>query len=547
MSLNRGVAITLAVIGGMALATLYLLAGTAFDAVRDGAAPSGAVFAGMVGAGLAGGIAAWAGPLIAGRDAPPEEHRERARIVAQVFALGAVERTRERTGRIVSTATDGVERAAAYRATFLAPMIGSLAVPVAVLAMLAVWVDGVSAGILAIALPAIPVTLGAFQSVFRKVSSRYRASARAASAQFLDAIQGLGTLRLLGAGRDMGRRLAAAAEDVRRHVMRLLAGNQIVLLIVDSAFSLAFVAAAAALALTRYDAGHITAGQGLAMVLCSALLLDPLDRVGQFFYVGMGGLASIREIRAFLAQPPAVSDADDAVAPPASSAHLGGAAPEGALLAFDRVSFAYDPEVPVVDDLTFAIGPGERVALVGPSGVGKTTVAGLAQAMMRPDSGTVRIAGHDARTVPLAWVRAQIAVVAQHTYLFTGTLRDNLRIADPGAPDTRLWEALDLADLAAFVRTLPQGLDTPVGERGLALSGGQAQRLAIARAFLKDAPILILDEPTAHVDLASERAILAALERLAAGRAVVAISHRAATIASAGRIIALTPVGGAAS
>ncbi|MDR1427216.1 MAG: ABC transporter ATP-binding protein/permease, partial [Bifidobacteriaceae bacterium] len=493
----RTVAAAMAVLGGLALAAAYLQAGAAFDDVRAGAAPQLGRYLAMVGAVIVAAMAAWGVTALGGRDQPREEHRERARITRHVFALGAAERTRERTGRIVSTATDGVERAAAYRATFLAPMIGSLAVPLAVLAVVALVLDPVSAGILAIALPAIPLTLGAFQSVFRKVSSRYRASSRAAAAQFLDAIQGLGTLRLLGAGRDMGRRLAAAAEDVRRHVMRLLAGNQIVLLIVDALFGLAFVTAAAGLALARFDAGAITAGQGLALVLCSALLLDPLDRVGQFFYVGMGGLASIREIKALLAQPPAIADAD-------------GAPPDGPFgapaLAFEQVEFAYDPEVPVLCGVTFDVQAGERVALIGPSGAGKTTVAALAQAMLRPNVGTVRVGGRDARAVPLAWLRSQIAVVAQHTYLFTGTLRDNLLIADPDATDERCWQGLDAADLAEFVRSLPAGLDTPVGERGLALSGGQTQRVAIARAFLVDAPILILDEPTAHVDLASERA-----------------------------------------
>jgi ABC-type multidrug transport system fused ATPase/permease subunit len=447
--------------------------------------------------------------------------------------LGAAERTRERTGRIVSTATDGVERAAAYRATFLAPMIGSLAVPLAVLSIIGFAVDGLSALLLAIALPAIPLTLGAFQAVFRRVSARYRASSRAASAQFLDAIQGLGTLRLLGAGREMGHRLAGAAEDVRRHVMRLLAGNQVVLFIVDSLFSLAFVAAAALLALTRYDAGRISAGEALALVLCSSLLLEPLDRVGQFFYVGMGGLASIREIKALLAQPPVITD------PAAPGVSAAATRPPVWALEFDRVSFAYNPDVPVLRNVTFAVHLGEQVALIGPSGAGKTTVAALAQAMARPRAGSVRIGGVDTATVPLAWQRSQISVVAQHTYLFTGTVRENLCIADPEASDARLWEALEAADLAGFVRNLPAGLDTQVGERGLALSGGQNQRVAIARAFLKDAPILILDEPTAHVDLASERAILAALSRLGVGRAVLAVSHRPATISSADRVILL--------
>ncbi|MDR1798611.1 MAG: ABC transporter ATP-binding protein/permease, partial [Bifidobacteriaceae bacterium] len=201
------------------------------------------------------------------------------------------------------------------------------------------------------------------------------------------------------------------------------------------------------------------------------------------------------------------------------------------------VDFAYVPGQPVVRGFDLRIKAGERVALTGPSGSGKTTIAELLQRNLVPAAGQVKIWGHDAAQVPAAWWRSQLAVVAQHTYLFTGTLRDNLLLAAPTATDADLWVALEQADLGAFVRALPDRLDTAVGERGLALSGGQTQRLAIARAFLKDSPILVLDEPTAHVDLASERAILAALERLGQGRTVLAISHRQATVGQADRVV----------
>ncbi len=300
----------------------------------------------------------------------------------------------------------------------------------------------------------------------------------------------------------------------------------------------------AGLALSRFQSGHITAGQGLALVLAATLLLEPLDRVGSFFYVGMGGIASLREIRTIMSTAPAVADPaspDNGPADPVSTSDRAGSAtdPTSPVVVFDQVDFAYEPGSPVLRDASFTIQPGERVALTGVSGTGKTTIAALLCGERRPDSGGVRLLGHDVTAVPLEWQRAQVAVVNQHTYLFYGTLRHNLLIAAPQADDAELWQALEAADLAQFVTDLPEGWQTQVGEHGLALSGGQIQRLAIARAYLKNAPLLLLDEPTAHVDLASEQAILAALRTMGADRAVLTISHRRATIADADRVLVL--------
>jgi ABC-type multidrug transport system fused ATPase/permease subunit len=596
--LKRLPVVALGWVQAAALAGLYICVGLAVDADHGWSEDRPGIWLVpvMLALVLAAGAAAVVVPYLAARDQALDEARERRRVVAQVFRLGAAQRSRERAGAIVSTATDGVERAAAYRGSFLGPMIGSMTAPLLVLVMMGALVDWVVAGFTAIALPVIPLALGAFQAAFRGVSRRYRENGRVFSAKFLDAIQGLPTLRLMNADRAHGRTLAAAAEELRRHVMRLLAGNQLMLFVVDSLFSLAFIAAVAGLSLWRIDVHAIDPGQGLALVLCGTLLLEPLDRIGQFFYIGMGGIASAKEIKAFLAERPAVADPADAdpagsdrvasdradadlaglgrarsgAADPARSGHgvpaaTGGAAssngtagpgansvneadagnspdaqPPGgpaAAIEFRAVGFAYGAGPPVLTGFDLAVEPGEHVALVGRSGAGKTTIAELLQGNLRPERGQVRLFGLDVTAVPLKWQRGQMAVVAQHTYLFTGTLRENLLVADPHADAHRLLDALRAADLAEFVHELPDGLDTAVGERGLALSGGQSQRLGIARAFLKDAPVLVLDEPTAHVDLASERAILASLEALGRDKTVLAISHRRATIGHADRIV----------
>ncbi|MDR0366454.1 MAG: ABC transporter ATP-binding protein/permease [Bifidobacteriaceae bacterium] len=533
--------VALSWVQAVALASFYIVIGSlaAQLAYLDGAAPEPMAWVALFGLPVVAGLAAWGVPFLSARDQAADEAAERHRIIRHVFRLGAAQRSRERTGAIISTATDGTERAAAYRGTFLGPMIGSMTAPLLVLLMMGWFLDWTVAAWTALALPVIPLALGGFQAAFRGVSRRYRENGRIFAAKFLDAIQGLPTLRLMNADKAQGRELTKAAEELRRHVMRLLAGNQLMLFVVDSLFSIAFIAAVAGLSLWRIAAGAIGPGQGLALVLCGTLLLDPLDRIGQFFYIGMGGMASVKEIKNLLAEQPAVTD------PPASLPVADAAAtPEVATapaVELAGVDFAYGDGPPVLTGFDLRAERGEHVALVGPSGAGKTTVAELLQGNLRPGNGQVRLFGQDAAHQPLAWQRQQLGVVAQHTYLFTATLRDNLLVADPNASDQHLMEALAAADLADFVAELPDGLDTQVGERGLALSGGQSQRLGIARAFLKDAPILVLDEPTAHVDLASERAILGALDRLGADKTVITISHRRATIGHADRIMEVTP------
>ena len=335
----------------------------------------------------------------------------------------------------------------------------------------------------------------------------------------------------MNAGKDMGKRLAEAAEEVRSKVMSYLAGNQLILLVIDSVFSLGMITGAIALALIRYQQGAISVGEGISLVLLSSIMLDPLDRIGQFFYIGMGGIAANKEIKKFVKQTPPVTDAKGVKAPAIP--------PQRGEIRLSGVSFSYTKDTPVLQGANLTLTQGEHVALAGPSGAGKSTISALLQGFLRPTRGRVSLNGVDLASAPLSWVRAQTAVVEQSTYLFSGTLRDNLLLASPAATDDQLIEALRAAHLGEFVDTLPGGLDARVGARGLAVSGGEAQRIAIARAFLKNASIMILDEPTAHVDLASEREILASLETVCAGRTTLTISHRDATIKGADRFATL--------
>jgi ABC-type multidrug transport system fused ATPase/permease subunit len=269
---------------------------------------------------------------------------------------------------------------------------------------------------------------------------------------------------------------------------------------------------------TQYIDGVYLGVIGL-LILASFEAVQPLASAFQ----GLGhSLAAAERIFAVTgAQPPVIESA----APQPIPAHPGG--PGACGLSFEHIHFAYRPgEREVLSDISFDLRPGSRVAIVGPSGAGKSTLVRLALRFWDPASGILRLNGEDIRRYSLRDLRDLIGVVAQDTYIFNDTLRANLLLARPEASEAEIEAAVEQAQLTDFVRQLPQGLKTRVGEQGLQLSGGERQRLAIARTFLKNAPILILDEATANLDPLIERALLDTLDELTRGRTTLQITHR---------------------
>jgi len=213
---------------------------------------------------------------------------------------------------------------------------------------------------------------------------------------------------------------------------------------------------------------------------------------------------------------------------------------DGVAVSLENVSFSYfDNDRYALKETSFEVAAGSTVALVGPSGAGKTTAAHLLMRFWDPQQGRVMLGGRDLRDYDLDLLRKQVALVSQDTYLFNDTLRSNILLARPEASEEELRLAMERAALAGFVDALPEGLDTPVGERGVRLSGGQRQRVAIARAFLKDAPLLILDEATSHLDAVNEHAVRQSLQALMSERTTIVIAHRLSTVRDADRIVVL--------
>ncbi|HEY0445023.1 MAG TPA: ABC transporter transmembrane domain-containing protein [Allosphingosinicella sp.] len=280
------------------------------------------------------------------------------------------------------------------------------------------------------------------------------------------------------------------------------------------------------------QAGVITGGTVAAFVFTGALVAGAFGALTEVYGELLRGAGAAGRLAELLAQVPEIKAPADPVKLPQ---------PAQGALSFEDVTFHYPtrPEVSALQNFNLRVEPGETLALIGPSGAGKTTLFQLAQRFYDPEAGVVRLDGVDLKTADPADIRARIALVPQETVIFAASARDNLRYGMWDAGDDALWAAAEAANAAEFLRKLPEGLDTFMGEGGARLSGGQRQRLAIARAILRDAPLLLLDEATSALDAESERLVQASLERLVEGRTTMVIAHRLATVRKADRIIVI--------
>ena len=518
-------------------------------------------FAGPLACACAAGLAAFAEILFGGYAARAEERRIRRSLLSRLFAS----RSREDSGaHAVQLLTDNVERATEYRQIYLGSTLAALLIPFVVLAYISVSFDPVL-GLTVMALcPLIPVLLAVFMRFFRKTSAKSRKERAVLAGKYLDAIRNLVTIRLLGAGPRIERQLKDQGERNRGAIMKLLAGNQLVIIVVDGLFSLILICATCTLAVVRFNAGAVTASQVLATVLLTALLIEPLAQVAGFFYIGMGGIASQRAIRAYIdnhsdpsaegaaAKSGAAGDAGANVdaatqAEAGASGDLGaeGDADEGGgpgavggvgcPVVVRNVSFDYG-RGEVLHGVDLAVASGSKIAVVGRSGGGKSTLMGLMGGMLRPARGSVLIDGKNLAFASAQEAAALTARVAQTTWLFTGTIADNLRLVKEDATPEEMWNALRGAQIADEIERMPEGIDTDVGEQGAFLSGGQAQRISIARALLSGRRILLLDEPTSQVDIESEARIVDALRSLGRDLTVVLVTHRSALLDVADKV-----------
>lgn len=468
-----------------------------------------------------------------GLSARKEEQRLRQKLMYKAFSLRLP--VRKEIGSMVNLYTDSIERFCEYRQVYLGPTKAALILPFLVLSYITVCVDWVTGLVLILMCPLIPLIIAGFMKLFAARSKRSREQRAKLSAKYLEALQTLTTLRLFGAADAKEKELKIEGEKNRRTIMRILAGNQIVIIIMDSLFSVLFTCMAVFLAGWRVQSGVIWIGEALQIVFLSVLLLEPLQQVAGFFYIGMGGKAAQRALSAYQQQMDSgIADSnqrlDNLENNQAQENQLAGNGNEGEssqypMVVIKDLHFAYDSSIPVLKDVNLEIPVGHKVVLVGESGGGKTTLLHLLQGRLEADRGSITIAGKSAYSS----ARSQsnpIALVSQKTWLFTGTIADNLRVAKADASETQMWESLEKAGVADFIRSLPKKLETSIGEDGNCLSGGQAQRLSLARAFLSGRKLLVLDEPTSQLDADTEKQFMQTLMGIGAEYTILLVTHR---------------------
>jgi thiol reductant ABC exporter CydD subunit len=440
----------------------------------------------------------------------------RCRLARRLLLASPGERpSGERTGELAAAAVQGVDALEAYFAGYLPQLVLATVVPAAVLVFV-LTVDPVTAVILAVTVPILIVFMILIGKGAQASTNKRWQALSLLSAHFLDVLRGLPTLRAYRRERAQEEALAEVGERYRAETMATLRIAFLSALVLELCAMIGTAMVAATIGV-QLVGGSLTLAAGLTVLLLAPELYGPLRQVGQQFHASADGVAASERIFAALDEPVTVAAPSDPLPLPD---------PGREIVRLRAVTYEY-PTRPgaVLEAVNLELAAGRITALVGPSGGGKSTIARLLLRLADPVSGRVTCGETDLRDVDLDSWRRQIAWVPQRPKLFSGTVADNIRLAAPDADEAAVRAAVAAAGATELVAGLPDALDTMVGENARRLSAGQRQRIALARAFLSDAPLLVLDEPTSHLDEASAEAVGEMIERLARGRTTLLIVH----------------------
>jgi thiol reductant ABC exporter CydD subunit len=431
-------------------------------------------------------------------------------------------------GEIAASAVQGVDALEAYFARYLPQVVLAATVPLAVLAWV-MRIDPTSAGVMLLTLPLVPVFMWLIGRYTEERTREQWTALRLLSTHFLDVVRGLPTLHAFNRARAQSAVIGAVSERYRRTTMATLRVGFLSGAVLELAATLGVALVAVTVGVRLADGG-LGLQAGLTVLVLAPELYLPLRQLAAQFHASADGLAVAERMLALLDAPSAAPRGGRLVPP----------TPAEAPVRLEHVSFAY-PSRPglVLDRFELELEPGETVALVGPSGAGKTTVANLLLRFAEPSAGRITAGGVDLADCRTEAWRGLIAWVPQRPTVFRGTVADNIRLGAPSASALRIRDAAALAGADRFIRALPSGYETVLGDGGRPLSAGERRRLALARAFVREAPLVILDEPTADLDRTSGEVVAEAIERLRIGRTMLLIAHRPELVERADRIVVL--------
>ena len=459
----------------------------------------------------------------------------RERLYRHLLALGPAYTQGERSGELVNTALQGVEELDAYFREYLPGVFLSALVPLTFL-IFVFPVEPLTGVILLVTAPLIPFFMILIGRLASHLTAQQWGTLSRMSAHFLDVLQGLTTLKLFGRSRKQIAVIGRISDQWRHTTLGVLRVAFLSALTLELLSTLSTAVVAVEIGV-RLLYGLLDFEQALFVLVLAPEYYLPLRTLGVRFHAGMSGVTAAERIFAVLETEP------ESIDEPAGAGYDSPETPPQPArmhITFTDVRYAYeDGQRVALDGATFAIQPEERVALVGPSGAGKSTIAALLLRFITPDAGQIAVDGLPLAAIAAEDWRRQVAWVPQRPYLFNASVIENIRLGAPQATPDEVAYAARQAHAHDFITALPQGYNTVIGERGARLSGGQAQRIALARAFLRDAPFLLLDEATANLDSASEELVNDAIGRLVVGRTALIIAHRLHTVTRADRIIVL--------
>ncbi|MBF1167441.1 MAG: ABC transporter ATP-binding protein/permease [[Eubacterium] sulci] len=446
----------------------------------------------------------------------------RHKIMEKMLTLGSSYNEKVRTSEVVQVSVEGVEQIETYFGLYLPQLFYSLLAPLTLFAVI-VFMSFTPAIVLLLCVPLIPISIAAVQTFAKKLLAKYWGRYTGLGDTFLENLQGLTTLKIYQADEYKNKKMNEEAEEFRKITMKVLTMQLNSITIMDL---VAYGGAALGIILTvkQFVAGNIRFDQAIAIILLSADFFIPMRQLGSFFHIAMNGMAAIDKIFKIL----------DLEVPEEKTMSL----PGKGSIKVENLSFAYDESHNVLNDISIEIADRGMVSLVGASGSGKSTMASLLMKRSKNYSGKIFVGEVDFNEISEKSVMENITYISHSSYIFKGSVRDNLLMAKADARDEELWDVLKKTNLADFFEA-DNGLDFQIAEAGGNLSGGQKQRLALARGLLHDSRFYIFDESTSNIDVESEEVILEQIKELAKNKGVLMISHRLANVVSSDKIFVL--------